>query len=110
MTRREQGQALVEAVAALPVCLACAFAIVDCGIIVRDRIAVSNAASRAAQAQIAGGDVEQAAERALPAAIRASMVITRDGETIEVSVDSNSRIAALAGRDVTHSSSVEVER
>ncbi len=108
--RREGGQALVEAVAAVPVCVACALALVDCGVIVRDRIAVTQAATRAAEAQLAGRDELAAARGALPASMRSSVRIEHDGDEIVVRATSGARIAKLAGAPVVHRSSVEVAR
>jgi hypothetical protein len=107
---RERGQALVEAVAAVPVCVACALVLADCGVIVRDRIAVTHAATRAAEARIEGRDELDAARGALPASIRNSARIRRDGDRIVVRATSAARITKLAGMPVVHRSSVEVER
>lgn len=107
---RERGQALVEVVAAVPACIACALAIADCGVVVRDRIAVAQAAGRAAQAQVAGADVERAAIAALPDAIRGDARVIVGEDRITVRAASGSRIARLAGRPIVHRSSVEVAR
>lgn len=107
---RERGQALVEAVAAVPVCVACALVLADCGVIVRDRIAVTQAATRAAEARIDGRDELDAARGALPSALRESLRIERDGDRIIVRATSAARITKLAGTPVTHRSTVEVER
>lgn len=104
----ERGQALVEATVAIPVCLAVAVTIVDCGLLVRDRIAVTHAATRAAEAHLAHADVEDAARGALPVAMRRSMQVSIDGEQVEVHASSTSAIASLAGRTATHSSRVEL--
>lgn len=108
--RGERAQALVEAVAAVPVCVACALVLADCGVIVRDRIAVSQAATRAAEAHLVGRDELDAARGALPAAMRDSVRIERDGDRIVVRATSGARITKLAGMPVTHRSTVEVER
>lgn len=107
---RERGQALVEAVAAVPVCIACALVIADCGVIVRDRIAVTQAATRAAEARIEGRDELDAARGALPVALRDSVSISHDGDRIVVRATSAARITRLAGMPVVHRSTVEVER
>jgi hypothetical protein len=107
---RERGQALVEAVAAVPVCVACALVLVDCGVLIRDRVAVTQAATRAAEARIAGRDELDAARGALPTALRDSVRISHDGDRIVVRATSAARITKLAGMPVIHRSTVEVER
>lgn len=107
---RERGQALVEAVVAMPLCIACALALVDAGVVVRDRIATTQAATRAAEAQIAGGDPVAAATAAVPAALRRDVEVRLHPDSVEVSVTSSARIARLAGRPVVHRSTVEVAR
>lgn len=108
--RRERGQALVEAVAAVPACVACALVLADCGVIVRDRIAVAQAATRAAEARIEGRDDLRAARGALPTSMRASVRVEHVGDRVEVRATSGARIAKLAGRPIVHRSSVEVPR
>ena len=108
--RRERAQAIVEAVAAVPVCVACALALADAGVIVRDRIAVAQAATRAAEAHLAGADELDAARDALPESIRDGAAVTVRGERIFVTASSGARITKLAGQDVVHHSSVEVAR
>lgn len=95
--RRESGQGLVEAVAALPVCLVCALAIVDCGIVVRDRIAVSQAATRAAEAEMDGRDATAAAGLGLPGGLRASLRVSASGERVRVSATSRPRLLRVGG-------------
>jgi len=108
--KRERGQALVEAVAAFPVCIVCALVVVDCGVIVRDRIAVSQAATRAGEARIAGRDERSAARGALPASMQDSLRVELDGDRIVVRAESGARITKLAGSPVVHASTVEVAR
>lgn len=105
---RERAQVLVEAVAAIPVCITCALALVDCGLIVRDRIAVTQAATRAASAQITGRDVNEAAQSALPDSMRSSLKVTVSEGHIIVRARSGSKIAKLAKQKIVHESSVEV--
>lgn len=105
---RERGQALIEVALAVPACIACAMAIVDCGIVVRDRMAVAQAAGRAASAQLAGGDVERAALAALPDSMREEAVVRVVDGQVQVRATSQARIARLAGREIVHRSSVEV--
>lgn len=106
---RERGQALVEAVAAFPVCIACALVLVDAGVLVRDRVAVAQAATRAAEAQL-NGHVEllDAAAGALPARIRSSAVVTRRGNRITVTASSTAPALGVVGVTIEQRSSVEV--
>lgn len=106
----ERGQALVEAVVALPTCLVCALALVDCGVVVRDRIAVTQAATRAAEVELVGGDPLAAARAGLPGPLRSSIEVEAVSGRVVVTARSGSRIAALAGTRVVHRSSVEVPR
>lgn len=110
MSRRERGQGLVEAVMAVPVCVACALAIVDAGVLVRDRLAVAQAADRAAVARLEGRDERAAALRALPGSLRRGATVRVDGATVEVRVDGGARLAQLVGHPIRLDSSVEVER
>lgn len=110
---RERGQALIEAVLALPVCMLAAGAIVDCGIIVRDRLAVTEAAARGAEAHIRGTDAAAAARTAVPASLRDDVRIDVADDRVSVTVRSSTRLVRLPG-GITHSSSardhVEVTR
>lgn len=101
---RDRGQALIEAVLALPVCMIAAGTIVDCGIIVRDRLAVSEAATRAAEARLRGDDAEGAARTAIPASLRHGMRVELRDDRVTVSVRSATRLVRLPG-GITHSSS-----
>ena len=105
---RERGQVLVEATLAAPVCLAVAVSIVDCGVLVRDRVAVAQAATRAAEARLAGDDPDEAARRSLPASMRATLHVAVRDDRIELVATSGSSLAHLAGRTVTHRSTVEL--
>lgn len=107
--RRETGQSLVEAVVALPLCLACALALVDCGVIVRDRVAIAQAATRAAEAHLAGGDEIAAARSALPGTLARTARVTVHARRVEVSASSGVRVARLAGATVTQQSSATFE-
>jgi hypothetical protein len=108
VTGRERAQALVEAVVAMPVCIACAVTIVDCGVLVRDRIATTQAATRAAEAQLRGEDAADAARDAMPAALRGSTKVRIRGDRVEVRATSHVALTRLAGRSVTHRSQVEL--
>lgn len=105
---RDRGQALVETVLAIPACLVAAMGLVECGVLVRDRVVTSYAASRAAQATIVGGDAEAAAMGALPESLQDSArVIVRD-DSVEVRVQSMARTLPGVGT-VEHSSSAVVD-
>lgn len=104
----ERGQALVEATLILPVCLVCALAIVDCGVLVRDRLAVVQSATRAAEAQLAGRDPERAARSALPASLRGVQVRTAGGELV-VRATSRTWLTRAAATSVDHESRVQME-
>lgn len=96
----ERGQALIEAVAAAPVCIASALLLVDAGIIVRDRIAVAQAATRAAEASLVGSSVSEAALGALPRNLRDGATVRVDGSVVTVSVESRATSARLAKHPV----------
>ncbi len=83
-----------------PVCMACALALVDAGVLVRDRIAVSQAATRAAAAQMVGESPREAALGALPDRARASARIRVRGSEVVVVASGNSRIAKLVRHPV----------
>lgn len=106
MSRRERGQALVEVVVALPVCLVCALTLVDCGVIVRDRVAVAQAATRAAEAHVNGTDELEAARSALPSSLDGRARVAVRSDRVTVTARSAARIAKLAGAPVEHRSSV----
>lgn len=107
---RERAQALVEAVVAVPACIACALGIVDAGLLVRDRIALAQAADRAAIAHLDGRDEAAAARAALPESLQHHMdVQVRDDEVVVVA-RAESHIAELVGHPIELRSSVEVAR
>ena len=108
--KRERGQGLVEAIAAFPVCVACAMVVVDCGVIVRDRIAVAQAATRAAEARLDGRDERAAARGALPSSMQNSLRVELRDDRVVVRAESGARITRIAGVPVVHTSSVEVAR
>jgi len=107
MSRRERGQALVEAVAAFPICMACALVLVDAGVVVRDRIAVTQAATQAAAAQLDGRDAEGAATRTLPASLE-DVRIEADATTITVRATSRPALVGALGIEIEQRSTVEV--
>jgi Flp pilus assembly protein TadG len=96
VTGRERGQALVEAVLAVPVCITAALTIVDCGVLVRDRLAVTDAAGRAAAATLHGDDAAEAARAALPASVRDGARVTVDGDRVRVAIQSSTHIPGVA--------------
>lgn len=104
--RRERGQALIEAVLAMPVCLVCALAVVDCGVIVRDRLATARAATHAAEAHLEGRDEFAAARAALPQSVRGGLGVDVEDDHVVVRVESSARITRLVGQVVEHRSSV----
>ena len=108
--RSERGQGLIEAIAAFPVCVACAMVVVDCGVVVRDRIAVTQAATRAAEAGLAGGNERDAAQGALPRSMQDSVRVQVEADRVVVRAESGARIARIAGVPIVHTSSVEMDR
>ena len=102
--RAERGSALIEAIVAVPACLACALVIVDCGVLVRDRMATTQAATRAAAAQLAGGDARAAARAALPTKLRDSLELHVSDRGVDVRV--TSRPAVLPVRSISQHSHV----
>jgi hypothetical protein len=104
--RSERAQALVEAALVLPACVACAVTIVDAGVLVRDRMATTEAATRAAEARIDGTDVRDAARSALPESLRDRLVVREQGDRIEVRTSSDLALSRLAGTRIGHRSSV----
>lgn len=107
--RREAGQALIESMLAIPLCLACALALVDCGIVVRERIVVAQAASRVAGAVLAGDDPVVAARAATPAGQRRSLDIQVAPSRIRVTIESRARIARAVGRPISQVSIVRLK-
>jgi hypothetical protein len=104
MTGGERAQALVEAVAVFPVCIFSALALVDCGVIVRDRMAIAQAASRAGAAEIAGHDVERAARQALPSSVAQSLRVRRTGHELQLTITTRPTLLGVAGgvRQTSH--------
>ncbi len=107
---RERGQALVEAVVAMPACIACILVIADCGVLVRDRISTTQAATRAAEARIAGTSELEAARSAVPETLRDAVLVDATDDRIVVTLRSRAGVARLGGPRVQHRSSVEVAR
>lgn len=85
------GQALIEAVVVIPLLIVCAAGMVDVGIVARDRIAISHAATVAA---VAAGDIDVAAS--LPASLQ-HVRIHRTASAVEISGQSSPAIFARFG-------------
>ncbi|MBC7643670.1 MAG: hypothetical protein H7123_00995 [Thermoleophilia bacterium] len=78
------GQALIETLFVIPACMVCAMVLIDCGVVIRDRVALAQAASQAGVAAQQQGDVDAAARRAVPKSMRGGLTITRDNSSIEL--------------------------
>ena len=78
------GQALIETLFVIPACMVCAMVLVDCGVVIRDRVALAQAAGQAGIAAERDNDVDAAARRAVPHSIRGGLTITRDNHGIEL--------------------------
>jgi hypothetical protein len=70
-----RGQASIEAVVSIPLCVVCALGIVSAGLYVRQQMAVSHAAARAGAAQVSGLDPQAAAKAALPPGAKGVRVV-----------------------------------
>lgn len=101
--RAERGQALVEAMLALPMCVACALAIVDCGVLVRDRMALAQAATRAADAVIEGSDPRPAARGALPSSLDRRVDVQVRGDRVTVTARSRTTLIGIVHDVEQHS-------
>jgi hypothetical protein len=104
--RGERASVLIEALVAVPVCIACAVAVADCGVLVRDRLATTQATTRAARAELAGGDAEAAARAALPTTLRASLRVSIVDGVVDVRTTSHPKLLALPGGVAQHSRAV----
>jgi hypothetical protein len=93
--RSSAGQSSIEIIALALLVLA--LAVVDVGVTVRDRIALADAAGRAARAEMRGQDAAAAARAGLPAAMKDSFEISVDGDELEASAEPTARLATLAG-------------
>lgn len=74
---RERGQALIEAVMLIPVCVLCAVALVEAGVLVRSQLQLIDAAGRAGAVRAADGTeaaARAAAQAALPDALADAQV------------------------------------
>ena len=86
----ERGQAGVETVVLLPVCLLVVAAAVQLVVLASAAAAVDRAAVRGAQAAFRGGAVEPAVRDALPAGLRRGLTISLDGTVVRVRVRASS--------------------
>jgi hypothetical protein len=93
----ERASVLIEALVAMPACIVCALAIADCGVLVRDRIATSQAASRAARAVLVGRDPRAAARAALPSTLRGSLQVRVAHGSVDVRVVSHPTVLRIPG-------------
>lgn len=103
-----RGQSTIEVLFVVPACVVCAAVLVEAGSLVRDRMAVADAAGRGAATAVLGGDGERAVRAALPAGLRRSARIERHGDSIVVSA--RPRLGLLSSvADVRVSSVARVE-
>lgn len=89
------GQAAIEAVLAFPLCLVCAWAIVDTSVVFRDQLALEGAASAAAVAHIDGTEATRAATRELPGDLARDLTITATDTGLTLTSESRSRTLSL---------------
>lgn len=106
MMGRERASVLVEALVAVPACIACALSIADCGVLVRDRIATTQAATRAARAELVGGDARDAARDSLPESLRRSLRVRIVDGVVDVRVTSHPVVLRIPGGVEQHSTAV----
>jgi len=95
--RSDRGQATIEVVALFPLCLLCALAVVEAGVLVQERLAVSQAAGRAAVAEVRHEDPTAAARGVLPKSLERGLRVSRSGSTITVSTPARVRLLGAAG-------------
>jgi Flp pilus assembly protein TadG len=84
--RAASGQAAIETIFVVPLCVACAVALVSAGLYVRGELAVRDAAGRAGAAAVRGEDASAAARSALPQGLRRGVRVERDGRELTVSI------------------------
>jgi Flp pilus assembly protein TadG len=98
----QRGQATIEALVVVPLCVLAGTGLVDAGHLVSDRIAVQRAASAAAVAVVNGEGAAKTASAALPATLRPTVrTTTRDGR---VDVSAASELFMLPGTIRLHAS------
>ncbi len=113
--RREHGQATAEFALILPLLVMIAFAVVQVGVVVRDRVALSHATRAAARTAIVSNDLGEIRRAALAATDLESdrMVVAVDGDlvpgtTVTVSVTYRVRTdVAMVGRFIGDVSCVD---
>ena len=105
----QRGQATIEVMAIIPACLLAAWTLVETGVLVRERVAVGNAAGRAAVAHVEGADPADAARGATGEALARRLKVSIDAERVTVTVRPRVTILGAAGIGEL-SSSVELEQ
>jgi hypothetical protein len=96
---RMRGQAAIEAVVVVPLCVTFALVLVDAGLYGADQVAIERAATAAGAAVLAGDDADAAARAAAPAGLRRHLRVSRRGSSLTVSTPARglvlSRIAPV---------------
>ena len=100
----ERGQAMIEALFVVRLCICCALALVDAAVLVRDRIAVTQAATRAGEAVLSHRNMCAAARDAVPRVARRSVRCQQQGHEITVSARSRTMVLRVPGGIRLHSS------
>lgn len=94
-----RGQSTIEALLVVPLCVLCACGVVEAGVLVRDRLALQAAVSRAAVASVEGRDVTAAAQAGLPRSLRSSLVVDQASSgTITVGARPRLRLVGSVAR------------
>jgi hypothetical protein len=99
---RERGQATVELVAMLPVCVAVAFAIAQLLMAGAASDYAGHAAEAGAVALLEGGDPAQAARDAVPGWSRSSLDVRVRGRSVQVTVRPTRLVPPLADLLTAH--------
>lgn len=112
MTGRERGQLLIEVAALLPACIASAVVLVDCGVVIADRIAVARATGVGASALVEydQAGAEAAVRDALPPRLAADAAVTVAAGSVQVRVTSSpptARLVTLPGIELESSASAD---
>lgn len=94
---RDRGQALIEAVVAMPVFIMASLALVDCGLMVRNQLAVTGAATRAAQAVVLNKDSVAAAKSGMPAVLKDAVYVVQKNDRLVVKAKNKPRILGFVG-------------
>lgn len=93
--RREEGQASVELLGALPALLVLAMFLFQALAVGYSAVLAGNAAEAGALSLAGGGDAEDAAREALPGWSRAGMSVAVDGGSVEVALEPPSPLRVL---------------